>query len=91
MIQSIPYLNTARLTKMKDFLRQEHEDILKKIREQSEYIYNMSMMVITIEKGKNSNYEEIQRTYALFQRACEGILETYFPLLCDDDFLALQT
>jgi hypothetical protein len=70
---------------MRDFLRQEHEDILKKIREQSEYIFTMSSFVTYTEKGKstNNNYDDIQKSYALFQQACENILDTYFPLLCE--------
>lgn len=49
--------------------------------------------VIYVEKGRNNaqSFDEVQKSYALFQTACENILDTYFPLLCDEDFLALQS
>jgi hypothetical protein len=78
---------------MKDFLKQEHADILKKIQEQSEYIFSISTHACYQEKGKNNyhNFDEVQKSYALFQRACENILDTYFPLLTEDEFLSLQS
>jgi len=37
---------------MRDFLKQEHNDILKKIQEQSEYIFNISKIITTQRKEK---------------------------------------
>lgn len=37
-----PHHHSVRLRKMKDFLKQEQADILKKIQEQSEYIFSIS-------------------------------------------------
>ena len=34
-------VDLERLRKMKDFLKQEHEEILKKIRDQSDYVFTM--------------------------------------------------
>lgn len=42
MIEGNFKFDIARLLKMKQFLQQEHLDILKKIEEQSEYIYSIS-------------------------------------------------
>lgn len=42
-------------------------------------------------KSAGSSFDEVQKSYALFQKACESILETYFPLLCEEEFLALQS
>lgn len=39
------------------------------------------------ERSKNNNYhnsDEVHKSYVLFQRACENILDTYFPLLSED-------
>jgi len=47
IIESTTLFNIVRLKKMRDFLKQEHNDILKKIQEQSEYIFNISNFITT--------------------------------------------
>ena len=58
---------------MKEFLHQEHSEMLKKMEEQSDYLFGSSINFFYLGKSnKNSfhNNDEVQQSYTLFQTAC---------------------